>query len=228
MEFLFDPINFILLIAAISIFWWLKSVLGQRTGLERSIKQIEILPPISKQPPGQTQAAKIVEENWHDIAEPGSELAIGLDSIRRAEPDFSANHFLEGAKQAHEMILASFALGDKKTLKSLLNNVVFDSFEKVIEDNRKLGNSSIFKFVSVLSAKIISAEVHENVAAIGIKFESEIVSATLNSNKEVIAGDDKAVSVVREHWIFEREIGKKDPNWKLAATQDPTSTIFEI
>ena len=227
MDILFDPINFILLIAAISIFWWLKSVLGQRTGLERSTKQIEILPPISKQSLEQTQPAKIVNENWQNIAEPGSDLALGLDSIRKAEPEFNANHFLEGAKQAHEMILVAFAQGDKKALKPLLSKAVFDSFEKAIEGDRKLGNSNIFKFVSVISAKIMSAEIQNNVAAIGMKFESEIVSATLNSNKEVIAGDDKTVSIVKEHWVFEREIGKKDPNWKLAATNDSPSTMIE-
>jgi predicted lipid-binding transport protein (Tim44 family) len=227
MDILFDPINFILLIAAISVFWWLRSVLGQRTGLERSTKQIEILPPISKQSLEQTQPAKIINENWQNIAEPGSDLVLGLDSIRKAEPEFNANHFLEGAKQAHEMILVAFAQGDKKALKPLLSKAVFDSFEKAIEGDRKLGNSNIFKFVSVISAKIMSAEIQNNVAAIGMKFESEIVSATLNSNKEVIAGDDKTVSIVKEHWVFEREIGKKDPNWKLAATNDSPSTTIE-
>ena len=227
MDVLFDPINFILLIAAISIFWWLRSVLGKRTGLERSTKQIEILPPISKQSLEQTNPAKIISENWQNIAEPGSDLALGLDSICEAEPEFNANHFLEGAKQAHEMILVAFAQGDKKALKPLLSKAVFDSFEKAIDSDRKLGNSNIFKFVSVISAKIMSAEIQNNVAAIGMKFESEIVSATLNSNKEVIAGDDKTVSIVKEHWVFEREIGKKDPNWKLAATNDSSSTTIE-
>ena len=223
MEVLFDPINFILLIAAITILWWLKSVLGQRTGLERTSKQIEIIPPNSKLNTQQDRPIKTIAEDWTQYAEPGSTLSSGLETLRKVQPEFSLRHFLDGAKSAHEMILVAFSKGDKKSLKPLLSQAVYDSFERAIDSDNAARNTKIFKFVGINSAKLYSAEVEKKSMALGIKFESEIISATLNENKEVVSGDEKAVSTLKECWIFERDLNSKDPNWVLAATQDSTA-----
>ncbi len=220
MEVLFDPINFILLIAAITVLWWLKSVLGQHTGLERTSKQVEIIPPSTKLNVVQDRPIKDITENWAQYAEPGSALSAGLETIRKAQPEFNIRHFLDGAKAAHEMILVAFSKGDKKSLKPLLSQAVYDSFKQAIDQDNIANNTKIFKFVGINLANLYSAEVEKNTMALGIKFESEIISATLNAKKEVIAGDEKAVSTLKEYWIFERDLNAKDPNWILAATQD--------
>jgi predicted lipid-binding transport protein (Tim44 family) len=223
MEVLFDPINFILLIAAITILWWLKSVLGQRTGLERTSKQIEIIPPSSKLNTQQDRPIKTIVEDWAQYAEPGSTLSSRLETLRKVQPEFSIGHFLDGAKSAHEMILVAFSKGDKKSLKPLLSQAVYDSFEKAIDQDNAARNTKIFKFVGINSAKLYSAEVEKKTLALGVKFESEIISASLNANKELVSGDEKAVSTLKECWIFERDLNSKDPNWILAATQDSTA-----
>jgi predicted lipid-binding transport protein (Tim44 family) len=220
MEVLFDPINFLLLIAAITVLWWLKSVLGQRTGFERTSKEIEIIPPSSKLNVEQDRPIKTINEDWAQYAEPGSALNLGLESLKKAQPEFNIKHFLDGAKSAHEMILVAFAKGDKKSLKPLLSRAVYESFEKAIDQDNAARNTRIFKFVGINSAKLYSAELEKKTIALGVKFESEIISATLNGKQEVISGDEKAVSTLKEYWIFEREMNSRDPNWILVATQD--------
>ena len=220
MEVLFDPINFLLLIAAITILWWLKSVLGQRTGFERTGKEIEIIPPRSKLHVESDRQIKTITEDWKQYTEPGSPLSANLETLRTAQPEFNIRHFLEGAKSAHEMILVAFAKGEKKLLKPLLSSSVYDSFAMAIDQSNAARNTKIFKFVGINSAKLYSAEVEKKTMALGVKFESEIISATVNENKEVISGDEKAVSTLKEYWTFERDLNSKDPNWILAATQD--------
>ncbi len=221
MELLFDPINFLLLIAAITILWWLRSVLGQRTGLERSSKPIEIIPPEPTAASPQNQTAASKTENWDQYSKPGTDLYEGLAALKKIRPDFNIGHFLDGAKSAHEMILVAFAQSDKKTLKPLLSKAVYDSFEKIIDENKATGNTNFFKFVGINAAKLHSAEVEKQNLVMGVKFESQIISATLNAKKEVVSGDEKAVSVLKEVWTFERDLNSRDPNWTLVATQDP-------
>ena len=223
MEVLFDPINFILLIAAITVLWWLKSVLGQRTGFERTGKEIEIIPPNTKLNTQQDRPIKTIAEEWEQYVEPGSALSSGLESLRKVQPELSIRHFLDGAKSAHELILMAFSKGDKKSLKPLLSQSVYDSFEKAIDSDNAASNTKIFKFVGINSATLHSVEVEKKTVALGVKFESEIISATLNQNNEVIAGDEKSVSTLKESWIFERDHNSKDPNWILVATQDSSA-----
>ncbi len=220
MELLFDPVNFLLLIAAITILWWLRSVLGQRTGFERSSNPIEIIPP-SQKTSAQNQADVISIQNWDRYAQPGTELYDGLAALKKIKPDFDIEHFLTGAKSAHEIILIAFAQGDKKTLKPLLSRAVYESFEKMIDENKAEGKTNTFKFIGINSSKLFSVEIEKQNLMMGVRFESQIISASLNAKKEVISGDEKAVSVLKEVWTFERDLNSNDPNWTLVATQDP-------
>ncbi len=207
MQILFDPINLLLLVAAITVLLWLKSVLGQRTGFEKSEKQTEILDPKPKPQIQQKQTAKVIEVDWHKDIELSASTS--LDELKKIQPDFDVQHFLNGAKAAHEMILVAFTQGDRTTLKPLLNKAVFDSFQNAIIESQKMGNSIPFRFVGVKTAKITMISIDKKSASIGVNFESEIV-----------CGDEKAVTNQIEHWVFERELNSKDPNWRLASTDD--------
>ena len=45
--------------------------------------------------------------------------------------------FIKGAKKAYEMIITSFAKGDKKALKPLLNKKIFQNFSDEIDYRKK-------------------------------------------------------------------------------------------
>jgi predicted lipid-binding transport protein (Tim44 family) len=215
-----DPLIVALSAALVFIVWRFKSVLGQRTGLERPP-----LVPVAKPDP----SAKIIELRpnpkprepvWLGYAEEGSDLAKGLDSIAIAQPDFTVPDFMAGAKAAYELILSAFARGDKAVLKPLLAKPVMDSFSAAIDSQKTKGETKLFKFVGVNSAKLMSAMLDGKRAIIEVLFESEMINATLDSKGATLAGESNAIVKTAETWTFERDVTSRDPNWKLMATSD--------
>ena len=55
-------------------------------------------------------------------------------------------------------------------------------------------------------------------AQITVKFISEMISATHDSDGEIIDGDLSKVQDVTDVWTFSREVDSENLNWKLIAT----------
>lgn len=216
----FDPTNLVLIVAAVLVFWKLKSVLGQRTGFERPptmpIARVDPNSNVIDLKPNPPKSEPI----WKDYAEENSPLAKGLESIASAQKDFNVAEFLDGAKSAYEMILSDFAKGDKPALKSLLSPPVYETFVSAIDLHNANGETKVFKFVGFKATKILNAAMNEKRAAIQVEFNSELINATLDKSGKTIAGDEKAVVETIEAWTFERDVSSRDPNWKLVATSD--------
>ena len=145
----FDFGTIFFLIAAVVIFFQLRNVLGRRTGNERPPfdpytaartrdKQeapaggdgVVALP--RKRAPG--EAAPDAYGAIDAYAKPETDLNKGLRAIRDADPSFDPKTFIDGAKMAYEMIVMSYADGDRKTLKNLLSRDVYDGFVAAIAD----------------------------------------------------------------------------------------------
>jgi predicted lipid-binding transport protein (Tim44 family) len=223
---LFDPLNIILLVIALAVFWYLKSMLGKRTGQERPPADVLIFKPRAEkqvsEPPPETgvRDETIAKPRWHGIAEEGGNVARGLDDIAAVSPGFDAAQFLDGAKRAYEMILAAYAAADRNALKPLLAKDVADSFNAMIERRKAEGSNLVFQFVGVNSVKIEMAALEDSVASLTLRFNSEMIHALRTKDGVVTEGDDKAVRTVEDVWTFERDTKSRDPNWKLVATDD--------
>jgi predicted lipid-binding transport protein (Tim44 family) len=219
MGFNFDPLNIILIGAAIVIFWRLAAVLGQKTGLERPPLRL-----VPKETPElklvATQPQDLKSTIWEGYAEAASPLALTLEALAKSQADFSVSSFLQGAAAAHELILEAFAKSDKATLKPLLTKPVFDSFSSAIDQNQKLGQTKVFQFVGHTSTALHSGVLDSKRATLTVKFESEMINATLDKSGATLQGDTKLISPDTDYWSFERDISSKDPNWKLVATGD--------
>jgi predicted lipid-binding transport protein (Tim44 family) len=231
MEF-FDIGTIFFLIAAVVIFYQLRSVLGRRTGNER--------PPFDpySAKPAEKQAAKApenvislprrrpgaeAETNYAAIdafAKPGTDLNKGLRAIRDADPSFEPKSFVDGAKMAYEMIVLAYADGDRKTLKNLLSREVYDGFATAISDRETRSEKVQSSFVGIDKADIISAEMKGTEACVTLRITSELISATRDKSGEVIDGDPETVAEVRDVWTFSRDTRSSDPNWKLVATAE--------
>ena len=146
----------------------------------------------------------------------------GLLAILRADSTFDPEHFLNGSKQAYEMIVTAFAEGNRKMLKDLLSRDVMEGFAAAITDREKRGEVIDQSFVGISKAGIVEAELKNGQASITVKFESQLISATRDKAGEVIAGDPQKITDVTDFWSFARDIGSKNPNWKLVATQSAT------
>ena len=52
-----------------------------------------------------------------------------------------------------------------------------------------------------------------------VRFLSKLVSATRDKQGNVVDGNAEKVSDVTDVWTFARDVGSRDPNWKLVATE---------
>jgi predicted lipid-binding transport protein (Tim44 family) len=52
-----------------------------------------------------------------------------------------------------------------------------------------------------------------------VRFVSQLISVTRNKAGEVVSGSPDSVTHVTDVWTFAREIGARDPNWKLVSTE---------
>jgi predicted lipid-binding transport protein (Tim44 family) len=66
---------------------------------------------------------------------------------------------------------------------------------------------------------VAAAELKGKTAQITVRFVSQLVSVTKNRAGEAVDGSPDRVTDVTDIWTFAREIGARDPNWKLVATE---------
>jgi predicted lipid-binding transport protein (Tim44 family) len=235
MSNVFDIYTIIFLALAVFIFLRLRSVLGQRTGRERppydpySARDAVRSPATDKvvtlpTHPVETatrpaEPAPPPGERWKGVAETGSSVAAGLDAIAGQDASFDAQHFITGARTAYEMIVTTFAEGDRRQLRSLLSREVFDGFDAAITERENRGETAETRFVSIDGATITAAELRGRTAQITVRFVSKLISATRDRNGTVIDGNAEKVTDVTDVWTFARDVSSRDPNWKVVATE---------
>ncbi|MGB7260325.1 MAG: Tim44/TimA family putative adaptor protein [Pseudolabrys sp.] len=237
MHDVFDIYTIIFLALAVFIFLRLRSVLGQRTGRERppydpysareparpAPEKVIALPnraPEAAPKPAEQPAAPVAAgDRWKGVAEAGTPIAAALDALVAADPEFDAKHFLTGARAAYEMIVNAFAQGDRRALKNLLSRDVYDGFDSAITEREQRGDTVESRFVAIESADISAAEFRARTAQITVRFVSQLVSVTRDKSGTVTDGNPDKVTDVTDVWTFARDVGSRDPNWKLVATE---------
>jgi len=237
----FDIYTIIFLALAVFIFLRLRSVLGQRTGRERppydpysardavrspaGDNKVVTLPtsppaaPARPAPAGPAEPPAPPGERWKDVAEAGSSAAAGLDATAAADSSFDAKHFIIGARAAYEMIVTSFAEGDRRQLKTLLSKEVFDGFDAAITEREGRGETAETRFVSIDASTITAAELRNRTTQITVRFVSKLVSSTRDRSGAVVDGSADKVTDVTDVWTFARDVSSRDPNWKVVATE---------
>ena len=142
----------------------------------------------------------------------------GINAIKAKDPQFTASHFLMGAKGAFEMVFDAFAKGDVQTLKLLMSDALFEQFGKAIAERDAKETRTETTLVSVQAKDIIRAELNNMVARLTVHFTSEQVSVERNKAGEMVGGDASDIRHAEDHWVFERDITSKNPNWKIIET----------
>jgi predicted lipid-binding transport protein (Tim44 family) len=238
MDEFFDIPTLIVIGIAIVVLFRLRSVLGTRTGnertpLQRAQQQNQNQPPkpandekvtplrpaTAVAPTGDAERRALkLEAEIEQLSRGNAELAKGLKGIGEADPGFSPKSFLEGAKQAYEMIVTAFATGDRKTLKMLLEKDVYDGFEQAIASRESLGHKVDFTFVGLPKVEISEAEIDRRDARVAVRFNAEVVQATRDKDGNLVEGNADQVQTIADEWTFARNPKSRDPNWKLVAT----------
>jgi predicted lipid-binding transport protein (Tim44 family) len=145
-------------------------------------------------------------------------LEAGIAQIKAADPSFREGEFVKGARMAFEAILEAFAKGDGSTLKSLLNNAVYENFASAIREREKAGLELETTIVGIDESEIVKAGMQERLASVTVKFVTEQVNAQKDADGEVVEGDPANVVRVTDVWTFSRNTASNNPNWLLVAT----------
>jgi len=234
MDEFFDLPTLIVIGLAIVVLFRLRSVLGTRTGTERppidrsrreapprrdedTVVPLRPRPaeaPVMDDERRQRKLASEIDQYSHGAPD----VAEGLKAIADADPSFMPKSFLEGAKQAYEMIVTAFAEGDRRTLKSLLEKDVYDGFEAAIVAREQAGQKVDFTFVGLPKIEISGAELDKRAAQVTVRFNAEVVSATRDAEGTLVEGNVDQVATIADEWTFARNPKARDPNWKLVAT----------
>ena len=176
----------------------LRNILGRRTGHQGKS--------MGKYFPKGMEALKDIENN---------------EAIKTGNVDDAAKEkFLKGAEIAYEQIITSFAKGDKKSLKRLLEKKMFARFSEVIDErkNKKLKYETTF--IGLKSSKILEFKKIENIYKVTVNFVSEIITCVKDSNNKVIDGNPDTIKTVHDVWKFSKNMWSQDPTWYLVDTSN--------
>ena len=174
----------------------LRNVLGRKTGYQGKST--------NKYFPGNLGALKDIENN---------------DAIKSGNIDENAKkQFLNGAEIAYEQIIMSFANGDKKKLKPLLEKEMYNRFSEVIDErkNKKLNYETTF--IGMKSAKILEFKKIENIYKVTVNFVCEIITCVKDKDQKIIEGNTDIIKTVNDVWSFSKNMWSQDPTWYLVET----------
>lgn len=230
----FDLTTIIFALLAVFVVWKLRSVLGTRTGNEEPFEPFRRQPGADKAeaekdsnvvrlPGAAAGAAEPTLEDrksgWAKASGVDPRALPALEQISAVDSYFEPKSFVEGAKAAYEMIIMSFAVGNRAALKDLLAKDVFDSFSTAISDREARGETVDTTFVSIDKALIEDAHLRGSMAQVSVRFQSKLITATRDKAGAIIDGNpDKVVDMV-DVWTFARDTSSRDPNWRLVATE---------
>jgi len=175
----------------------LRGILGRRTGHEKKVL-------------GGLFGKKVTQRNTE-------KKVVNLSSSKL--DDAAKEQFIEGAKAAYEMIITSFAKGDKHALKPLLNKEIYQSFSDEIDHRKKENLKSELTFVGVKSAEIKNFEKKDNIYTFTVNFVSEIITYKKDKNNKIIEGSPDIIKTVNDIWKFSKNMWSSNPNWYLVETQ---------
>jgi len=141
------------------------------------------------------------------------------EAIKTGNVDENAKkQFLKGAEVAYEQIIASFAKGDKKSLKPLLEKKMFTRFSEVIDERKSKQLRSETTFIGFKSIKILEFKKIENIYKVTVNFVSEIITSVKDKNNQIIEGNPDTIKTVNDVWKFAKNMWSQDPTWYLVDT----------
>lgn len=237
-----DIISLIFLGIAVLIFLYLRSILGRRTGNERthydpysnenhdqannrrkSGDNDNVVPMPGRSLPdeahGEEPFIKDIAAEIEKFAPQDSQLSKQLFKLADADGSFDPTSFMQGAERAYETIITAFSEGNKRMLKKLLARDVYNRFAEAIDDRESQGQTMSTSFVSFDDVSMLDAELENKQAEITVKFKTSLIRILRGADGAIVDGDESNIDKITDIWTFARNIAARDPNWKLVATQ---------
>jgi len=208
------PFVDILIFAVIAIFliMRLRNILGSREGFEQKQDNRPI------QPVNQAESAR---EKKVVPLRPSQLDGTGLEAVRRADPNFSDDTFMQGAASAFGMVLSAFADGDVTQLRRLLSFELYEEFSESIRLRDKNGDELGIEIISIDEVQLTDGQVVDNIASVTVTFVSTQTRTLTDRDGVVLEEDSMESTELTDIWVFERDTQLDDPNWKLVETRVP-------
>jgi len=193
----------ILAVVAALVLLRLRSVLGKRTGHEKT-------------DPSRFTYEQPQKNKDEDVIK----IQPTINHKPKENGWFDKDDFLKGAANAYELIVTNFETGNKQALKPFLSDSVMKSFGEVIEQ-RKVNEEKVeFNFIGIESSEIVNKDLKSNPMEVTVRFISEMITCIKNSKDEVISGSLNQVQKITDIWTFAKNKNSNNPNWLLVATSD--------
>ena len=174
----------------------LRNILGRKTGYQKK--------PMNRYFPKGMEVLKDIENN---------------EAIRSGNIDDEVKkNFLKGAEIAYEQIITSFAKGDKKSLKGLLEKNMFERFSEVIDERKNKQLKYETTFIGLKSSKVLEFKKVENLYKVSVNFVSEIITCVKDKNNKIIEGNPETIKTVNDVWKFSKNMWSQNPTWYLIDT----------
>lgn len=208
------PFVDILIFAVIAIFliMRLRNILGSREGFEQKQDNRPI------QPVNQAESAR---EKKVVPLRPSQLDGTGLEAVRRADPNFSDDTFMQGAASAFGMVLSAFADSDVTQLRRLLSFELYEEFSESIRLRNKNGDELGIEIISIDDVQLTDGQVVDNIASVTVTFVSTQTRTLTDRDGVVLEEDSMESNELTDIWVFERDTQLDDPNWKLVETRVP-------
>ena len=208
------PFVDILIFAVIAIFLIMRllNILGSREGFEQKQDNRPI------QPVNQAESAR---EKKVVPLRPSQLDGTGLEAVRRADPNFSDDTFMQGAASAFGMVLSAFADGDVTQLRRLLSFELYEEFSESIRLRNKNGDELGIEIISIDDVQLTDGQVVDNIASVTVTFVSTQTRTLTDRDGVVLEEDSMESNELTDIWVFERDTQLDDPNWKLVETRVP-------
>ena len=193
-------------VIAIFLIFRLKNILGTKTGFE------------------ETNVNKKREDKKFTNVVPlrsdkDDDLDLEIKKILSIDPNFDIDDFLSGSKNFFEMVLESFVSGNLDNIKNFTKSSVFKSFKSAIDERNKEQETLIIDLKSIKENKITKATINKKSIKLNVVFETLQIRALMDKNDQIIDGESENEILVKDEWIFERNINDNNPNWTLVETK---------
>ena len=143
----------------------------------------------------------------------------GLTMIKNADHQFDPPAFIDGARYAFEVIVEAFYNGERETLKDLLSDTLYHSFEQGIIAREAQGHRASITIHAITNARIVEAKLNGVMAYVTVDFDVEESITVKDSTGQLVDGSPDHRMTVRDIWTFARDVRAIDPNWQVIATR---------
>ena len=182
----------------------LRSVLGRRTGNEKT----------------DNSSFNYESTNTDSKVEPSIKIPSVDRNTSSEDSWFDSKDFLNGANKAYELIVTNFENGNKKALTPFLEKSVLSNFSEVIDQRQQDNHTVEFSFIGIESSEIVHKDLKNDPMEVTVRFISEMITCIRNNKDEIISGSMNQVQKITDVWTFTKNKKVKSDNWLLSATSD--------